>query len=173
MLNEINTVEDFIGAKDSLVDLCPNFNHCLFVTISPNPKVLHRVYRRVDGKRKLFKVAYSKLPQRVQYEYCMNVLRAAYNYSDGTKILGSWELNEKGDVHLHFLMYDVHIRTETQLKIFRRDVLNTPVVYDNLPPSQIDYMNNIVYVNDSIQERIDYIMKDIDNINIMPYYSNV
>lgn len=160
----------------TLVDRRPEkWPHALWVTISPNPKTLHSCYRTVTNgikqQRVLIKLPYGKLPQKAQYAYCIRVLQSCYNYSENTKIFGTWELNKSGDVHFHFIMSDPLIKGPTMLKILQRDVLNHELVMKNLSKKLIDYMNNICYVTDSIENRFQYMTKDMDhNIEIMPYY---
>ena len=102
----------------------------------------------------------------------MKVLENCYNYSNDTKIFGTWELNKSGDVHFHFIMTDPHIKGQTTLKMFQRDILNCEMVIRNLSNKKmIDYMNNIVFVNDSIEARYEYMTKDMnENLELMPYY---
>jgi len=162
----------------ALVDRRPEmWPHALWVTISPNPRTLHKCIKSMSSKTscktKMVKIdiPYGKLPQRQQYEYCLKVIRNCYNYTSETKIFGTWELNSHGDVHFHFIMSDPSIHGPTMLKVFQRDVLNCTMVMKNLSKNMIDYMNNIVYVNDSIEKRYEYMLKDMDdNISIMPYY---
>jgi len=147
----------------------------LFCTISPNPNKKHICTKTSNGRRINVKIPYGKLPQRVQYDYCIKILKQCYNNSTLTKIYGSWELNKEGNVHFHFLMYDPGIKTNTTLKIFQRDVLNCEVTLDNMTKkgNMVDWMNNIVFVNDSIRERIDYMHKDLEQMSealIFPYY---
>jgi len=172
---------DFLTTTSAvtLVDRRPEkWPHALWVTISPNPKTLHNCTRLVTlgkslkQKRVDVKIPYGKLPQKVQYDYCIKILKNCYNYSDETRIFGTWELNKNGDVHFHFIMSDPLIKGPTMLKILQRDVLNHELVMKNLSKGYIDYMNNIVYVNDSIENRYNYMIKDMEhNLEIMPYYS--
>lgn len=165
-------------AAVALVDRRPQeWSNALWVTISPNPKALHECWKVVtskDGfrqKKVSVKIPYGKLPQQQQYDYCIKVIRTCYNYSDDTKIFGTWELNKQGDVHFHFIMTDPSIRGQTTLKMFQRDILNCETVIKNLSKGMIDYMNNIVFVNDSIEKRFEYMTKDIsENLGLMPYY---
>lgn len=155
-----------------LVDRRPElWPHCLFVTISPNPKLKHTLYKRNNGKRISVKVPYGKLPQRCQFEYCLRIVRSSYIYSHDTKLFGTWELNKDGNVHLHMILCDTHLQNKSQLQMFQRDVLNSELVFQNLAKGMIDYMNSIVFVNDSVEKRFDYLIKDIDmNLQIMPYF---
>ena len=123
----------------------------------------------VQGRRINGNIPYGKLPQRVQYNYCRRLLISSYNYSDDTKIFGTWELNSHGNVHFHFIMSDPYINSNTMLQILRRDVLNCEMVLSNLSKSMIDYCNNIVFVTDSIDHRVKYMCKD-NNCHTFPYY---
>lgn len=160
-------------AAVALVDRRPGtatWPYPLFCTISPNPNTKHAIYKSVNGKRITVQMPYGKLPQRVQHAYCMRVLKH-YIYSKDTKIFSTWELNQAGNVHLHLILSDPQINNDTMLKIFQRDILNSEIVMKNLSKKMIDYMNNIVKVNDSIAERIKYMTKDMkDNLPIMSYY---
>jgi len=158
-----------------LVDRRPeSWPHCMFVTISPNPKHKHKTFRfNNNGKRTSVQIPYGKLTQFDQYHYCLRVVRSTYLYSSDTKIFGTWELNLQGNVHFHLLISDPQITNDTHLKMFQRDVLNSNLVFSNLTKGMIDYMNNIVFVNDSVKDRFKYILKDMDvNLQIYPYYAH-
>lgn len=164
-------------AEIALVDLRLNLWPCpIFVTISPNPSVLVPV-RRVSsttGKMLNCKLPYGKLPQRIQYDYCLKVVKTVYNYSADTKYFCTWELNKQGNVHFHLLYCDPLINSDVSMQIFRRDILNHDIVIRNMCKGKkmVDYMNNIVFVNDSIEDRFNYLTKDIhSNIHIFPYFS--
>lgn len=143
----------------------------IFATISPNPNVKVPITRRVNGRKVNAKMPYGKLPQSVQYDYCIKMLRSAYNYSEKIQIYGTWELNQSGNVHLHFLFYEPSIQNQTMLQILRRDVLNSEMVLKNLSKKMIDYCNNIVFVDDSVSERLLYLEKDGNMGKPFPYFS--
>lgn len=149
----------------------PNF--VLFVTISPNPKTLHKVRRNIGGRRNVeCKMRYEQLPQKVQYGYCLDVIRRCYLpfLSGDTKLVGTTELNKAGNVHMHLLIEDPVIKNnQTRLQMLRRDIYNCDDTIKNLPNSKkkVDWMNNIVFVNDTIEDRASYMDKDYDdNIDI-------
>lgn len=143
----------------------------IFATISPNANTKIPITRKWNRRKIRAKVPYGKLPQKVQYNYCIRMLKSSYNYSNTTQIFGTWELNKQGNVHLHILMVDDYIQNHTTLQMFRRDVLNSELVIKNLSKSMIDYCNNIVFVTDSINDRLNYLTKDVtDNNNILPYF---
>lgn len=171
-------IEFYDESGPSLVAVRENFKavaaggkNVIFATLSPNPSTKIPITRKVNGRKTNVKMPYGKLPQRVQYEYCIKMLRTAYNYSEKIKIYGTWELNQSGNVHLHFLFYEPSIQNQTMLQIFRRDVLNSEMVLKNLSKKMIDYCNNIVYVDDSIDERLLYLEKDNNCGKPFPYYS--
>lgn len=158
-------------AAVALVDRRPeSWPYPLFCTISPNPNKTHAIFKTIKGKRVTVQMPYGKLPQRVQHDYCMRVLKH-YVYTDETKIFSTWELNQSGNVHLHLIMSDPKINNDTMLKMFQRDILNCEIVMKNLSKKMVDYMNSIVKVNDTIAKRITYMTKDMkDNLPIIPYY---
>jgi len=165
-------------AEIALVDLRPEiWSHPLFVTISPNPSTMIPIKRRncINGKVMNCKLPYGKLPQKIQYEYCEKVVRTVYNYSKDTKYFCTWELNTSGNVHFHMIYHDPFITSDVSLNIFRRDVLNHDIVIRNMAKGKkmIDYMNNIVFVTDSLVSRIAYMLKDVKtNLPIFPYLSS-
>jgi hypothetical protein len=168
---EYMELEFYSKAVPSLVVVRQNFSaNTLFVTMSPNPSTMISVKKKFGNKTKTFRQPYGKLPQRLQYSYCIRVLKTAYNYSIDTKIYGTWELNKNGNVHFHFLFEDPNINTETMIHILRRDVYNSELVRHNLSSNKTDYMNNIVKLTDSIEDRYKYIHKD-NNAHYLPYYS--
>lgn len=153
-----------------------NWPSAMFITISPSPSTMVTQVRFIEGignKGKVKKVTlpYGRLRQIEQYRYCLRVVKSCYRYSYHTRIFGTWELNKAGNVHFHLLMTDKNIKTETDLHMFRKDVLNCEMVMDNLRGHSKDYMNNIVYVNDTIEERLKYMKKDMEtNLSIFPYF---
>jgi len=152
-----------------LVDLRKEkWTYPLFITISPNPKVKHQVYR---GSKKV-KLPYSNLTHDEQYNYCLDILKKIY-ISPDTQIFGSWELNSSKHVHFHLIFTDPSVKNQVTLDFFRRTVANYDCVIYNMARGKgtmSDYMNNIVPVTDSLPERYEYITKDMsDNIELLPY----
>lgn len=172
---EIHFIEK--SSEPSLVavrEIFPSDGKIIFATISPNPKVKIPITRRWNGRKINAKMPYGKLPQKNQFDYCIRILKSSYNYSHDTQIYGGWELNKSGNIHLHLLMYDPNIQTNEMLQIFQRDVLNSEIVFKNLSRNMTDYCNNIVFVNDSINERLKYIHKSNTIGKPFPfYYSNI
>lgn len=165
-------------AVDTLVEDRPFFKSrsTVFVTISPNPKTKHPCWRvSPEGKRITCKCAYGHLPQKEQYAYCLKILRACYLpfLSLETKLVGTWELNGSGDVHLHILFRDPDLNNDTQLSIFRRDIANcTLVTMNKNKMKDKDYMNNIVFLNKPLEDVIVYMDKDYDmNCEIFKNYT--
>lgn len=138
----------------------------LFCTISPNATTLHQIIKRVNGRKVTVKMPYGKIPQRLQYEYCIRIINRCYLpfLSEGSELIGSWELNKQGNVHLHFIVVDSKITNDTHLSMFQRDVLNCEDVIKNMGKGKkmIDYMNNIVFITKPFKEVIRYIDKDYD-----------
>jgi len=89
------------------------------------------------------------------------IVLSAYVLSEQTKIFCTWELNKSFNIHFHMLVSDPFIINDMTLNIYRRDILNNPHVIKNLSTKMIDYMNNIVFVNDSINNRFVYMIKDL------------
>lgn len=151
----------------------------MFCTISPNPNTLHPVYKTHDGKRISVKMPYGRLPQAVQYQYCMRIVERCYIpfLSEDASLIGTWELNKTGNVHFHMLIQDDCINNKTHIEIFRRNILNCEDVIKNMAKGKkmTDWMNNIVYVNKPIKEIVEYMDKDfVDNsfIKDMTNYHN-
>jgi hypothetical protein len=155
-------------AVSSLVEDRPGIQKCttakLFCTISPNPKVLHAVTRKINGRNATLKIPYGKLPQRVQYDYCMRIITRCYMpfLSENAELIGTWELNKTGNVHFHFIIYDPLINNNTHLEVYRRDILNCEDIIKNMAKGKkmIDYMNNIVYIDKPLKEVLTYMDKD-------------
>lgn len=150
-------VVDLVALRPTLRNMTQiPYNRILWCTISPNARAKHKVL----GKGNL-KMPYGKLPQRIQYEYCIKILKNCYiSFYPDCKLFGVPELNKDGNVHLHFLLYDTSFTNEVALQVFRRDVLFCPEVMFNFGcKKQIDYMNNIVFCNKPVEDIIDYMMK--------------
>lgn len=140
----------------------------MFVTVSPNPATKHSV---TIGGRKSRKLAYGKLPQSVQYAYCERLIKMyTFHCSENTTIVGTWELNFMGNVHLHMLIDDPEINNISRLQIFRREISIVPLVARNIKNGK-DYMNNIVFIDKPIIQIAEYMDKDYNhNISIYPNY---
>lgn len=155
-----------------LVENRPILGHSpIFVTISPNPMTKHSITK----VNRVHKIPYKMLPQKLQYEYCLRLVHQVYNYSTSTRIYGSAELNESGNIHFHFIFDDPNIRNKVDIAMLQRDVLNCPSVILNLSKGKNprDYMNNICFINKPINEIYDYIHKDIkETIRHFPIYTN-
>lgn len=153
---------------------------CLFITISPATHIrfIDKALRAVDylthvnkTSKKLVKqtaikqkvVTYGTLPQSCQYVYCINVFLKMYlEYFDNEcEFVGTWELNEKGNVHLHVLLYTSTIQNDTQLAIFRRDIYNNDIAIKSHKGKR-DHMNHIVFADKPRDEIIRYMDKDYD-----------
>lgn len=133
----------------------------VWCTISPNAQKFHPIWHG----NKSAKMRYDCLPQRVQYDYCIQALQSCYVpfLSDDATLCGTWELNKNGNVHLHFLINDPALRRDQALQMFRRDVKCCPMTLQNMPSrkSSIDYMNNIVRLDpDKLDDVCDYMDKD-------------
>lgn len=148
----------------------------LFVTISPNPKGKHGVMVKQVGQRKVKTtgISYGSLPQSKQYDYCIRILERCYfnSLSEGSKIIGTWELNSSGNVHLHMIIYDPLIQNKTQLMIFQRDIsMCEQVIKNRKNINDKDYMNNIVFIDKPLAEILKYCDKDYnDNKDIFSNY---
>lgn len=147
--------------------------YTLFCTISPNPKTKHEcLIKKVNKNGRVFrarvKMPYGKIPQRVQYEYCLKIIERDYlEFLVNPRLFGVAELNKDGNVHVHFLLKADNLKNDTQLQVFRRDVSLCVEVLRNAPKQGIDYMNNIVRLTKSKKEIIDYCMKcNKDNIEL-------
>lgn len=134
----------------TLVDVRPlQTADCLFVTISPSPTAKVNAHRLVNGRKVRYQCAYSTLPQSQQYNYCVDVVRKAYLplVDDDCVIVGTYELNDKGNVHLHMILHTRDICQKYPLDLLRRSVADHPLSFasrKNL--NHTDYMNNIVTI---------------------------
>lgn len=137
----------------------------IFVTISPNPNTKHDVIKKCkmpNGKYKdiTVKMKYGTLPQKVQYDYCMKILRTCYiSFLPDCKIVGTWELNQQKNVHFHFVLDHPRFRNPKYIDIFRRDIFNCQEIMKNTGMNR-DYMNNIVMLNKTFPEICKYMDKD-------------
>lgn len=135
----------------------------LFCTISPNPTTKHPCFKG----RKNVKMMYGLMPHRLQYQYCLKILNQCYIpfLSEDAELIGTWELNKTNNIHFHFLINDPLLNSDQRFNSFRRDISCCSLVQDNLTRRKgnklpIDYMNNIVKVNDTQDDRLDYMDKD-------------
>lgn len=149
----------------------------VFVTISPNPKVKHPVIRTIKtpgGKRKevTMMLPYEKLPQKVQYDYCIRRLRKDYiEFLPDCSVLGTWELNKQGNVHIHFLLSHDNFNNPKYIHVFRRDVLNCLEVMRNISKkADKDYMNNIVMLDRPAKDVMEYMDKEYYENDIFDNY---
>lgn len=166
------TINFISRASAALVDRRPNlWPGAIFVTISPNPNSKHRVVRNINNKIKIVPLTYKNLKPKEQFDYCIKIVKQCYcDYADNTKILGTYEFNKAGLVHVHFVMSDPYFLTsngklsDKKMICLRADVNNNfEVMRNKHNPNSPDMMNNIVYVNDSVQTRYEYFTKDSDD----------
>lgn len=132
--------------------------HSIFHTISPNPSTMLEIYKG----RRLLKMKYGTLPQRVQYDYCVKCVNESVIpfLPEGSTLVGIAELNQQGHVHFHMLIGSPSIRSDQALHIYRRDVSLCPLSIKNRKNVDArDFMNNIVFADD-IDEIIDYCSTD-------------
>lgn len=135
----------------------------LFITISPNAKTVIKLSKPISGKK--LNTTYGAMPQHMQYNYCIKAFQTMYlkEFFSPTYV-GTWELNKQGNVHLHILLVDKSVHNAYELKIFQRDIYNCETTQKNLHKGKgFDRMNNIVFVNDSVDERCKYMDKDHDS----------
>lgn len=139
--------------------------YTIFVTISPSPYVkVEMIMKNREGKQRVVKRPYGMCKQDHQYLYCMKCLQDDYIelISDKAQLIGIAEMNKSGNIHLHLLINDPMIRNTVQMEIFRRDVLNGWKTQQNIKAGNTkgrDWMNNIVYVNQSKEDIVHYFMK--------------
>lgn len=132
----------------SLVEIRPlQTADCLFVTISPSPTAKIPAVRTHNGRKVKYVSTYQCLPQHRQYEYCIRVLQEAYLplLDSNTIICGTYELNEKGHVHMHLILSSKDIVQKYPLDILRRSVADHPLsMASRKNLNHHDFMNNIV-----------------------------
>lgn len=159
------------------------YKDVLWCTISPNPSVKHKVYKRKSQSLIMIETAvrYDMLTHKQQYEYCLKVLKDSYIpfLTTDAEIYGSWELNKSKNVHLHFIIMDKQFLSDRLFECFRREVSccfeptrNLTKVKGNQRKAPVDFMNSIVRLNDSILERCHYMDKDYeeDDSQLLNYY---
>lgn len=154
--------------KEDPLDL----SHCVFCTISPNPKVMVDITGRV--KRKM---PYCLLPVRLQYEYCMKYLQGTYmSFFPNAEILGTAEFDKSNKLHFHFLMFDPKLRNPQHITGLQVDIKACPLTINNMSLKKgkhgvpIDHMNNIVKSNRSMKDHLIYLDKDYDPM--FPMFEN-
>lgn len=147
--------------------------YVLFCTVSPNPATLVDITKGDT----VMKARYDRIPQRVQYAYCLKHVKTTYlELCSDPIMVGTVELNAHGDVHFHFLLMDRHVCNDVLIKRFQRDVSLCPTSLENLHNKTArDYMNNIVHLTKPMNEIIDYMDKDhsLETREFLPnYYSH-
>lgn len=138
----------------------------VFVTVSPNPTTLLPITQThtITGKKKKVKRPYGMLKQSVQYNYCIEIIKEDYIpwlEQNDYELMGVPELNENGNVHFHFLLNSKAIKNDTDLQIFRREILCGTRTQENISKGKHskDWMNNIVFVTRPKGDIIKYLMK--------------
>lgn len=171
----MNNLEFSNQSVGSLVARRPNgqfiSSSSLFCTISPNPNTKVKCLRG----RKTIAMKYCLLPHKVQYQYCIRVLKACYMQflTPNAEIIGTWELNKMNNVHLHFIINDPQFKSDQRFNTYRRDISCCSLVVENRSKkTNNDYMNSIVRVTKSQDDILDYLDKDYEKDPILPnYYS--
>lgn len=143
----------------------------VFVTLSPNASTkVECILKDKYGKCRTVKRPYGMLKQDIQYQYCLKCFQEDYGewLSDEVILTGVAELNERGNVHLHILIDDPNIVNDTQLQIFRRDILNGWRTQQNISKGKAgrpkDWMNNIVWLTKPAKDIMDYMTKQQDTM---------
>lgn len=136
----------------------------LFITISPKPTVMVDTIRKSELKNRKIKVPYKLLPEQEKYYYCLKIIRDCYLewLTKPYELVGTWELNKSGHLHVHFLLCSPELKTEYDIRLLRNHVSSCNEVIKNMSSKRNakDYMNNIVYVDRDISEVIEYMDKD-------------
>jgi len=144
---------------------------CLFVTISPNPSTVLKLKMTKRMNKPIER--YKNVPYKVQQAYIEKVIITCYLelLPKEVKLVGCYEFNKTGQLHAHLLIQTDFIKNDIDLTVFRRDIMNCELVMNNRKKDNNDYMNNIVFVNDSIAERVKYMMKT--GKDMLKYFPNI
>lgn len=155
---------------------------CMFITISPATHIkfagkkleaidyltnINKTSKQIVKQSSIVKTikTYGALPQKCQFNYCLAVFHELYlefmGFGDEAEFVGTWELNEKGNVHLHILLYAPSIQDDTRLSIMRRDIYNHDIAIKNHKGKR-DHMNHIVFADKPRDEIIKYMDKCYD-----------
>jgi len=109
------------------------------------------------------------MPTMKQFEYCIKILKTCHlSFMVNPRLVGTYELNKQGNVHLHYVVKCDNINNDAELRMFQRDVANCQEPLRNAKSKRgdryhNDYMNNIVRLTKSKKEIIEYLMKDKEN----------
>lgn len=163
------SASDLVGRRQKTVPTSFNghpITEYLFITISPSAKTMHKTRVKTDKRTISVNVPYGKLKQDEQYNYCIQLVKTCYMefISPEAELVGTAELNKEGNIHFHLLIHDKKNTSLSRLQVFRRDILNCFEVIKNMSKKSkmVDYMNNIVIVNDSVKDRLFYLDKDYE-----------
>lgn len=164
------------GAIETLVADCPELfsinSFTLFITINPNPRTLIKVSRLFTeaNHRHVISIAYGRATQKEQYDYCLKIFMKNFiEFCADPTAVGTWELTQAGNVHLHILLKDRRISNDMQLELFRRDVANCEEVMRHMGKDGRDWMNNIVKLTKTSKEIIQYMDKYFHNALLVQY----
>lgn len=154
------TIEKIEG-HNHLVELCPEImENTIFVTISPNPKAIVAKTKRRYPKQQVKRVAFGRLDKERQYDYLIKYVEHIYNWETINKGICIFELNSSDQLHCHLLLQFDHKVTKYDIGMLRDHVRIHVRTIPHLVRGR-DYMNNIVPITDSIDDRIKYLEKDI------------
>lgn len=144
----------------------------MFITINPNPRAVINVQMFEGKKFKEVKKRYRDLSYDLQYRYLLDIVKLYMNFLIDPFILGTWEIGgSENTLHAHFVCYDPSIKTEYHIKGLRNSLRSDPAIFKHLTTGGRDYMNNIVYINDSMVRRCQYMDKDhAQKVNMFPNY---
>lgn len=160
-----------VGLRTGLDD-----GYRLFCTISPNPKTKHKVVRTIPSKDLLrpriinrsVGIEYGHMSHKEQYDYCIKYVETCYLpfLSPDTKLYGVFELNQSGNLHMHFILKSPTVMNKTTLMIFQREVMTSYETIRNMSRKKVDYMNNIVELTKSNDEINAYMQKTNEECSI-------
>lgn len=157
----------------------------IFITVSPNPSTRHSInidrgysVHKPRAMRaamvKNIKVEYKHMPHAEQYKYLFAYINDVYleimEHEDFMYIV--YEINGDGNLHAHALLYSNTLQDEYDLAALRKQVFCHYKTQANTKRGGRDYMNNIVYLEESkISDVIEYLMKDQQIKNKFPDYN--
>lgn len=155
----------------------------IFFTVSPSIKKKIKVERITTGyKKKTYNLCYGIINHKEQIGYIDNYMKYVYLIplrDIEFKMVYIYELNEQNNIHIHGLIYSKELQTEYDLNNFRRMVSSHPFTIQNMVINKqkrfIDWMNNIVYYDETKKDIEIYLKKQpelLKKYNFI-FYNNI
>lgn len=170
------TPTEYATIKDIVSDMAfdnTSSDNIVFITVRFSPAVkIPKVFTYQKEFTRISGVVYTKTFKRKQEQWKMYSIKDQVDYlsyyfdtvykssfNETSNIMKSYELSNDGTVHLHAIVVSHTKYNDYDIRVIRNTVLRHGETMRHLRNGR-DYCNNIVICNDSLTDRVKYLLKD-------------